>query len=51
MYYKMYIIKYFSQYTQASVGLICHFIHYQETSVSGLITQTKVKIIRVQDKF
>ena len=49
MYYKMYIIKYFSQYT--SVWLICHFIQYNETSVSGLITQAKVKIIRVQHKF
>ena len=36
MYYKMYIIKYFSQYTQPSVGLTCHFIQYNEASVSGL---------------
>ena len=40
---KMYIIKYFSQYTQPSVGLICHFTDYKETSVSGLIIQTKDK--------
>ena len=42
--YKVYIIKYFSQYTQPSVGLICHFIHYKETKCDFFITQTKVKL-------
>ena len=44
----MYIIKYFSQYTQPSVGHLCHFTHYLEINVSGFDKTNKNLFMGVQ---
>ena len=44
------MIKYFSQYIQPSVGLICHFTHYKAISGSDVVTKNKTQIMRVQNK-
>ena len=41
----MYIIKYFLQYTQPSVGCKCHYIYYKETSVGLSTTQIECSIV------